>query len=183
MVRTAFAVVALGLAAGACSYNSTTTAQIPAAPGPVLVASSAGQACVDYGFVPGTIAYNRCVERSEAVRVRGRVPANYAEAQLSADARDACYSYGLEPNSGAYNRCVGREMDARRFRPDQAYVVPAPGTTVVYTQPAPVYAPPLPPPPPAGVQASRDEYGFRYDGLGNRIDARGNIISPQSTRP
>jgi hypothetical protein len=37
--------------------------------------------------------------------------------------------------------------------------------------------------PPAGVQAFRDEYGFRYDGQGNRVDARGNIISPQSTRP
>ena len=67
-------------------------------------------------------------------------------------------------------------MDARRFRADQAYV-PAD----VYPQPA--YAPPVPPPPPAGVQAFRDEYGFRYDGQGNRLDARGNIISPQSTRP
>ena len=24
----------------------------------------------------------------------------------------------------------------------------------------------------------KDEYGFRYDGQGNRLDARGNIISP-----
>jgi hypothetical protein len=173
MVRTAFAVAALGLAAGACSYNSTTTAQIPAAPGPVVVASPAGQACVDYGFVPGTIAYNRCVERAEAARVRGRMAANYAEAQLAADARDACASYGLEPGSGYFNRCVSREMDARRFRADQAAVyVPAQATV-----------PPAPPPPPAGVQAFRDEYGFRYDGQGNRLDARGNIISPQSTRP
>jgi hypothetical protein len=183
MVRTAIAVVALGLAAGACTYNSTTTAAIPAAPGPVLVNSPSAAACVDYGFVPGTIAYNRCVEREQTARLRGRVPVGYAEAQLTADARDACYSYGLEVGSGPYNRCVGREMDARRFRADQAYVVPAPGTTVVYTQPQPVYVPPVPPPPPVGVQASRDEYGFRYDGLGNRIDARGNIISPQSTRP
>ena len=64
---------------------------------------------------------------------------------------------------------------------------PAPvATTVVYTPSEPVppaYVPPAPPSPPAGVQASRDEYGFRYDGLGNRTDARGNIISPQSTTP
>jgi hypothetical protein len=173
MVRTAFAVVALGLAAGACSYSSTTTAAIPAAPGPVVVASPAGQACVDYGFVPGTVAYNRCVERAEAARVRGRVGVNYAEAQLVADARDACLSYGLAAGSPHYNRCVDREMDARRFRADQA---------AVYV-PAQVAAPPVPPPPPAGVQAFRDEYGFRYDGQGNRLDARGNIISPQSTRP
>jgi hypothetical protein len=173
MVRTAFAVIGLGLAASACSYNSTTTAQIPVAPGPVVVASPAGQACVDYGFVPGTIAYNRCVERAEAARVRGRMPVNYAEAQLTADARDACLSYGLAPGSLHYDRCVGREMEARRFRADQA---------AVYV-PTQVANPPVPPPPPAGVQAFRDEYGFRYDGQGNRIDARGNIISPQSTQP
>ena len=28
--------------------------------------------------------------------------------------------------------------------------------------------------------ASRDEYGFRYDSEGNRLDARGNIISPHT---
>jgi hypothetical protein len=68
-----------------------------------------------------------------------------------------------------------------------AVVAPAyvPPTTVVYTDPTPVpaYVPPAPPQPPAGVQAFRDEYGFRYDGQGNRLDARGNIISPQSTTP
>lgn len=45
---------------------------------------------------------------------------------------------------------------------------------------------PLPPPavtPPAGVEATRDEYGFRYDGQGHRLDRSGNIISPQSTQP
>jgi hypothetical protein len=177
MIRTALAVLALGLLAGACSYSSTTTAAIPAGPGPVVVSSPSAAACVDYGFVPGTIAYNRCVEREQAARLRGRVVVGYAEAQLAADARDACYSYGLEPGSSYYNRCLGREMDARRFRADQAYVA----ATTVYPQPA--YVPPAPPPPPAGVQAFRDEYGFRYDGQGNRLDARGNIISPQSTRP
>jgi hypothetical protein len=178
MLRTKlFAVVAVGLSATACSYNSTTTAAIPAAPGPVVVGSSSAQACVEYGFVPGTIAYNRCVEREHAARVSGRMVRGYAEAQLSNDARDACLSYGLDPATGYYARCVGREMDARRFR-DQAYV---PATTI-YT-PQPEYVPPAPPPPPAGVQAFRDEYGFRYDGQGNRVDARGNIISPQSTQP
>jgi len=39
------------------------------------------------------------------------------------------------------------------------------------------------PTPPAGVEAFRDEYGFRYDGQGNRLDRYGNIISPQSTTP
>ena len=126
-------VVAVGLVATGCTYNSTTQAVVPAGP---LTASE--QACLDYGFTPGT---------------------------------------------GAYERCVGREIDARRYR-EEAYVAPV-STTVVYTTPAPAYAyvPPVPPQPPAGVQAFRDEYGFRYDGQGNRIDARGNIISPHSTAP
>lgn len=28
--------------------------------------------------------------------------------------------------------------------------------------------------------AFKDEYGFRYDAQGNRLDARGNVISPQT---
>lgn len=32
-------------------------------------------------------------------------------------------------------------------------------------------------------EAFRDEYGFRYDARGNRIDARGRLISPHSTTP
>lgn len=32
-------------------------------------------------------------------------------------------------------------------------------------------------------QAFRDEYGFRYDARGNRIDAGGHRISPHSTTP
>ena len=67
-----FAVVAVGLSATACSYDSTTTAAIPAAPGPVVVGSPSARACVEYGFVPGTIAYNRCIEREHAARLRGR---------------------------------------------------------------------------------------------------------------
>lgn len=32
-------------------------------------------------------------------------------------------------------------------------------------------------------QAFRDEYGFRYDARGNRIDAGGHLISPHTTTP
>ena len=32
-------------------------------------------------------------------------------------------------------------------------------------------------------EAFRDEYGFRYDERGNRIDASGRIISPHTTTP
>lgn len=187
-------VAAFGLSAAACSYTSTTTASAP--PGPYR--SGAEQACLDYGFNPGTDPYNRCVVREAQSRAAGRMPADYASARLTGDAQDACYSYGLTVGSAPYERCVGREIEARRYS-QQALVTTGPGTsypaTTVYTTtpgyaPAPVvYAPapvtyaPAATTPPAGVQAFRDEYGFRYDGQGNRIDRNGNIISPQSTRP
>lgn len=138
-----FAVVAVGLSASACSYSSTTTATVPAGPGPVYVATSSGQACVDYGFPPGSIGYGQCVQREQAARARGRMARDYAEAQLVVDARSACYSYGLQPGTGNYDRCVGREVDSRRWRADQAYV-PA------YT-PVPEYVPPAAPAPQPGV--------------------------------
>ena len=182
MIRTQFfTVVAVGFAATGCSYSSTTQAVVPS--GPLSVSE---QACLDYGFTPSTGAFERCVSREHAARIAGRVPRGYAEARLAADARDACYSYGLEPGTVRFDRCVGREIDARRYR-EEAYVAPY-STTVVYTAPpgpapGPVYVPAAPPRPPAGVEAFRDEYGFRYDGQGNRLDARGNIISPHSITP
>jgi hypothetical protein len=32
-------------------------------------------------------------------------------------------------------------------------------------------------------ESFRDEYGFRYDSRGNRIDAQGRLISPHTTTP
>src|SRR5262249_45734188 len=69
-------------------------AVVPAGP-----LSASEQACLDYGFTPGSGAYERCVSREHAARIAGRVPYGYAEARLTADARNACYSYGLEPGS------------------------------------------------------------------------------------
>lgn len=177
--------MAIGLSAAACSTYSTTTAVAPA---PVVVTGSQ-QACVDYGFTPGTGAYDRCVSREHEARVRGRVARDYAEAQLAEDARAACYSYGLEPATPRYDRCVGREIDARRYRDSTVVYVPAPAPAPSYTT---VYTPAPAPVTPyvetrnsntTGVQAFRDEYGFRYDAEGNRLDRNGNIISPQSTQP
>jgi hypothetical protein len=185
-----FVVAAMGLSATACSYSNTTTA---AAPVPVAYRSGAEQACLDYGFNPGTDSYNRCVVREAQSRAAGRMPVDYASARLNADARDACYSYGLTVGSAPYDRCVGREIEARRYAnqavvttvpayPATTVYTPAPVATTVYTQGPVTYAPAATTPP-TGVQAFRDEFGFRYDGQGNRIDAQGNIISPQSTRP
>ena len=57
---------------------------------------------------------------------------------------------------------------------------PPPQPTRVYV---PAASPPPPPVQPDTVSPSRDEYGFRYDAKGNRIDRYGNIISPHSTTP
>lgn len=57
---------------------------------------------------------------------------------------------------------------------------PPPPPTRVYV---PAASPPPPPAQPDTVSPSRDEYGFRYDAKGNRIDRYGNIISPHSTTP
>ena len=115
------------------------------------------------------------------------MPATYTTTQLTADAQNACYSYGLTPGSASYDRCVGREVEARRYR-QEAVVTPAPATYPCGRRSTPrcnssVTVTPAATTPPAGVQAFRDEYGFRYDGQGNRIDRNGNIISPQSTSP
>jgi hypothetical protein len=32
-------------------------------------------------------------------------------------------------------------------------------------------------------EAFRDEYGFRYDAQGNRLNAQGHVISPHTTTP
>jgi hypothetical protein len=110
---------------------------------------------------------------------------------LTIDAQIACSSFGLTSGSAMHDRCVNHEVDVRRYR--EAVVTtpvpityPAHGTTtyVTTTSPAPptVHVPAIQTPP-AGPQAFRDEFGFRYDGRGNRIDRNGNIISPQSTSP
>jgi len=64
-----------------------------------------------------------------------------------------------------------------------AYVAPVPASTTVYTPAPTVTYVPAATDPPVGVQAFRDEYGFRYDGQGNRLDRNGNLISPLSTVP
>ena len=166
------AALSVGFLAAACASPYDRQASMP-----VRTASVSQQNCLDYGFAAGSGAYDRCVQREANARAAGRMERSYAEARLVEDARGACYDYGLQQGSARYDNCVGREVDARRFRADQAYAA----SPAIYPQPA--YVPAAPPPPPAGVQAFRDEYGFRYDGQGNRLDARGNIISPQSTRP
>lgn len=74
-------------------------------------------------------------------------------------AEQSCVDRGYQRGTEAYDSCVTQASGVPR-------ALPPPAVT-----------------PPAGVEANRDEYGFRYDGQGNRLDRNGNIISPQSTQP
>lgn len=179
-----FIMLAVGLGAAAC--------QAPAPQQTVLAPAaltSSQQACLDYGFAAGTPDYQRCVQRERDARARGRVARGYADSQLTADARDACTSYGLQPGTAGYDRCVSRELENRRYRADgtAVYAPVSPPPAVVYTTPAypaPAYAPaPYVQTRTTGVPAFKDEFGFRYDAEGNRLDRNGKIISPQSTQP
>jgi hypothetical protein len=184
--------ISLGLLAAACSSTEHRTVSPAYGAGAY---QSSNQACVDYGFVPGTTAYRRCVTTEQAVRANYRATPGYAPALIAADAQNACYSYGLTPNTAAYNRCVTSETNARTYRDTAAlpaYRVDAEGYRVDsegyrvdangyrLTQPAPYYPPtPAPVYQPTyqpGQVVYRDEFGNRYDAQGNRLNAAGQII-------
>ena len=170
------AALSVGFLAAACAGPYDQQASRP-----VRVATVSQQNCLDYGFVAGSGPYDRCVQRESNARAAGRMERSYAEARLVEDARGACYDYGLQQGTQRYDNCVGREVDARRYREQ--------GQTTVA---APYYAPQYTPAPAperyveqrtatTGAPVFQDEFGFRYDAEGSRLDRRGRIISPQST--
>ncbi len=179
------AAISLGLVTAACGAPSQQRqAAMPYTE--TRVATTSEHNCLDYGFTPGNAAYDRCVQREQSARQAGRMDRNYAEGRLVEDARGACYDYGLERGSQRYDNCVTREVDARRYR-EQGDVYRPSQTTTTYTTystapaytPAPAYADQQSPA--IGVAVSTDEFGFRYDGQGNRVDRNGRIIDPHTT--
>jgi hypothetical protein len=172
------AAMSVGLIAAACSGPYDRQAPTPSYA--LRALSQSERNCLDYGFASGSGPYDRCVQRESSARAAGRVNRNYAEARLLDDSRSACSDYGLDRGTQRYDNCVSREVDARRYREQSQMSAPAID--------APDYAPAPTPyayvaPRTTGVEATRDEYGFRYDAEGNRIDRNGRIISPQSTTP
>jgi hypothetical protein len=172
------AAMSLGLIAAACSGPYDRQAPTPSYASRALTQSE--RTCLDYGFASGSGPYDRCVQRESSARAAGRANRGYAEARLLDDSRNACSDYGLDRGTQRYDSCVSREVDARRYR-EQSQMAPQP----VY---APDYAPAPAPyayvaPRTTGTAVTRDEFGFRYDAEGNRIDRNGRIISPQSTTP
>ena len=169
------AAMSLGLIAAACSGPYDRQAPTPSYASRALTQSE--RTCLDYGFASGSGPYDRCVQRESSARAAGRANRGYAEARLLDDSRNACSDYGLDRGTQRYDSCVSREVDARRYR-EQSQMSPQP----VY---APDYAPAPAPyayvaPRTTGTAVTRDEFGFRYDAEGNRIDRNGRIISPQT---
>jgi len=173
------AAISLGLVTAACGAPSQQyQAAAPYTETRAVTASERN--CLDYGFTPGNMGYDRCVQREQSARQAGRMDRNYAEGRLVEDARGACYDYGLERGTQRYDNCVTREVDARRYREQGEVYSPSRTTTTYMTySTAPAY--PEQQRPAVGVVVSSDEFGFRYDGQGNRVDRNGRIIDPHST--
>jgi hypothetical protein len=102
-----YAVVLASCLAAACSATERTVVVPPAQA--VVVDDS----CTEYGYVPGTTAYDICVQREAAARQRGRMAADYAQAAIVADSQTSCTSYGLVQGTDRYDRCVRREIAYR----------------------------------------------------------------------
>ena len=81
-------------------------------------------------------------------------PAEYYRPPTAAE--QACVNQGFVRGSDGYDQCMARENAAGKPPPPPAMT------------------------PPEGVFAFKDEYGFRYDALGNRLDAQGKVISPHT---
>jgi hypothetical protein len=91
-----------------------------------------------------------------------------------------CLNYGFDRGTQRFDNCVSREVEARRYRQQTQTTSPPAYIPDYAPAPAPyAYVAPRT----TGVAVSRDEFGFRYDAQGNRIDRNGRIISPQSTTP
>jgi hypothetical protein len=138
--------------------------------------TDADNACLSYGLNPAMVVYDRCVARE----VDERRPVAYVGESYTVHYRQAGYSYDASGNrvdAAGYpiDPYGHRYVGANNYRP-------GPGD---YGQPPAVdaYAYAASPRYPNGPRpaVTTDEFGFRYDVQGNRIDRNGNVISPQST--
>jgi hypothetical protein len=131
-----------------------------------------------------TLAAGAC-ETDRTEYLQAPPPAVVAVAPSGAEL--VCRDEGFTPGTIAYDRCLSNQAAVRRYGYREQTVVYVPATP----PPAQVY--PTPPYPAApyvetrtattGIPAFQDEYGFRYDAEGNRLDRYGNIISPHTRTP
>jgi hypothetical protein len=114
-------------------------------------------ACMDNGVRPSSTAFNACVNRTARAYDRGEPELAYRTARTASDARDLCLSYGLAPATLGYRQCIANAMDSRAVNAYPVRYVPS------YVEPP-------------RAAATIDEYGNRYDRLGNRLDRDGYVI-------
>jgi hypothetical protein len=170
-----------GFTAGSAAYNRCVTSERAArSSGPVpptyaeaQLNADARAACASYGLVPGSVGYDRCVSNEISAR-------RYREGTTQPNPAYRTDQYGNRFDSEGYR------VDANGYRisPQPVYSTQLVYSIPVYSpqptySPQPVYAPPQT----TGQQVFRDEFGYRYDAQGNRLDSNGRIISPQSKTP
>jgi hypothetical protein len=138
--------------------------------------NDANSACLSYGLNPAMSNYDRCVARE----VDARRPTTYVGESYTAQYSQAGYRYDAAGNRiDAQGYPVDpyghRYVGASNYRPGPGDYGQPPATGAYATPSSPSYS--------SGPRtaATTDEFGFRYDAQGNRIDHNGNIISPQST--
>ena len=99
------------------------------------------------------MALGACTEPTPAQK---RADSPYFRPPTPAEA--ACDRQGFLRGTNDFDACLARESGQRPKL-----------TPIVSAQP--------------GVQLFQDEFGNRYDGEGNRLDAQGRIIAPPVTKP
>jgi hypothetical protein len=138
--------------------------------------TDANSACLSYGLNPAMGVYDRCVARE----VDERRPVSYVGESYTVHYSQAGYRYdtaGNRVDAAGYpiDPYGHRYVGANNYRPGPGDYGQPPAVGAYAAMPAAAYA--------SGPRTAimTDEFGFRYDGQGNRIDRNGNIISPQST--
>jgi len=138
--------------------------------------SDANNACLSYGLNPALVAYDRCVARE----VDARRPTTYVGESYTTRYTQAGYRYDaagnrIDAQGYPIDPYGHRYVGANNYRPGPGDYgqPPAVGAYAATPAPQPAYSP--------RPAVTTDEFGFRYDAQGNRIDRNGNIISPQST--
>jgi len=85
-----------------------------ALPVPAVAAETrAGRACMDYGILPNSTAFEQCVSRVTRAFEWGEREIAYTFARISGDAKKLCVQSGLTPASDGFAACMDREIDAR----------------------------------------------------------------------
>lgn len=138
--------------------------------------SAANSDCMSYGLNPATGAFDRCVarevdDRRPVAYVGDSYTVHYTQAGWHYDAagnRVDAQGYPIDPYGHRY-------VGANNYHSGPGDYGQQPAVGAYSYAASPQY--------PKGPRpaATTDEFGFRYDAQGNRIDRNGNIISPQST--